>query len=879
MKWIMTLLFVALAPGVFGEDGDEPYFLDGSCEQDSTGRIWGLPRTENTPGRLAYWKDGAWESSAIPRISNGAEPVNPSGIQRLHTGEVMVSWYLNQTNQLAYTCHRGEDVRVAAIIPITENGVDSALVDSEGTVWAMQRRGLYRIPPDPVQAEFPKKAVTHFSMLQYHESPYPVEIAEANYRPPSLFMDASNRVWAWVPALPPYGWEPGMRGCFIVEGGIPVHHPAFEGIPDAPFSVLTPKSGNVYWLAAVGHGLYEFDTGSLRGTPVPEPEPGAFRNIFQVTAVKGDWYVLASPETVMEDWAAQVTSLWRLRDGTWQRVLAGLEQTPYSVAETVDGLWAGSGNGGLWFVPRNGDKPVRLDWRRGFDMSSVHQLYALSGESVLAVVSRARWTWKHEARELRYKDFAVAPRAVTNVKQERFICLPEPDETGMLWAVRLETPRVLSAWGGSAWTEHPLPSDATPLALASVNPDDKGRIWVWQWKEYKGFRYDLAAGPVFILDTKTKEWTNHESFFKAVVDERARVGEFRFRSANAIQPTFGPENQAAFNFSSHRRLHYLDGGSWHVYERDFTRKYVNLDTHIQQMHFDDKGRLCVSVYAHDYQAGQDQQFVLVRNADDSWTRVDGAMPEPSPSPGEALRKRPDYPMNRDGNIRYAVNVDARDMLWYWYMKDGQLFRGGLGAEAAQFYSGEASPFGGEENLWRVDIDRAGNAWFALSNGHDACVLMPRDPAVDTKASVSTEAVDSVRVTMSAPGVREPRFVWRLDGGAWSIPQKDAEVRLATLSGGEHTFEVFALDAYLTPDATSAVVAFSIDIDTGQQIAGWVEQLSSPDYDARNNAVKALQQRPEESLKALRDAREKASDDAKWWIDVAIQNIERTQKKP
>ncbi|MBX7259358.1 MAG: hypothetical protein K1Y02_23550, partial [Candidatus Hydrogenedentes bacterium] len=512
MKWISLLLFVALAPAVLGEGGEEPYFLDGSCEQDATGRIWGVPRTEDAPGKLAYWKSGAWELAEIPRTPNGTEPANPGGLQRLHSGEVMVAWNLSQTRQLAYTCHRGDDVRVAAIITYPEKGLDSVLVDSEGTVWAMLRRGLFRIPAGEALADFPKKAVTYFSMLQYHESPYPVDVVEANYRPPSLFMDAANRVWAWVPALPPYAWEPGMRGCFIVEGETPVHHPTFEGVPDAPFSVLTPKAGTIYWLAVVGHGLYEFDTGSLRGTPVPEPEAGAFRNIYQVTAVKDDWFVLASPETVVDDWVAQPASLWRLHDGAWQRVLTGLDQSPYALAETSDGLWAGSGNGGLWFVPRSGDVPVRLDWRRGFDMSSVHQLYALSDETVLAVVSRARWTWKHEVREMRYRDFAVAPRVATNVSQERFICLPECDAEGRLWAVRLETPGVLSAWDGSAWAEYPLPAGVEPLALAYSCPDDKGRIWVWQWKEYKGFNYDLAAGPVYIFDTKTKEWTNYESF-------------------------------------------------------------------------------------------------------------------------------------------------------------------------------------------------------------------------------------------------------------------------------------------------------------------------------------------------------------------------------
>ncbi|MFA6244642.1 MAG: hypothetical protein WC655_27105, partial [Candidatus Hydrogenedentales bacterium] len=681
--------------------------------------------------------------------------------------------------------------------------------------------------------------------------------------------------------VPPYETSPGLKGIFLLSGGKLEPHATLEGIPDAAFSVFEHKSGDIYWIAVIGHGLYEFDMKTLRGTPVAEPEPDAFRNVFQVTAVHDDWYVLAASKAVFNDEIEKPAVLWRLRGGAWQRVLTGLGQLPRCIAQSDEGLWVSAPGEGLWFVPQSGGDPVLVDWRRGLDARGIYHLFPLSGSTVFAIMSRAQWGGRNIMRELRWSDFKNPLQVATNVKEARAFTTPVLDKAGMLWSVRPEEPKSLGAWDGVSWTNYPLPPDVAPLAMRCLAPDDKGRIWLCQCREYKGINYDPANGPVHVFDITSHQWTNHESFPDALVAERAKVGDFQLNEEYAFQPVFGPKQQIAFlENSEDNKIHYFDGSGWHEYDRGIVKTTGRTRSRLEWVYFDNDNRLSVKGHTENNETGEYKDLLMTRNDDDTWTSADGPAPTPMQPPSRMLRERADYPVQKDGEyINYAAAIDARDILWYWYTKDGQLIRGGLGAEAPQFPPGEAHPFRTIENIWRANIDLAGNVWFLANSAREMYVVTPREPAVDTQATVTKENVDTVRIAMAAPNSAEPRYVWRMDGGAWSIPQKDAEVRMARLSGGEHTFEAFAVDEYLTPDATSAIAKFTIDIDTGQQIAGWIEQLSSPDYDVRGNAVKALQQRPEESLKALREARPKAPESAQWWIDVAIQQVEKELKAP
>jgi hypothetical protein len=91
---------------------------------------------------------------------------------------------------------------------------------------------------------------------------------------------------------------------------------------------------------------------------------------------------------------------------------------------------------------------------------------------------------------------------------------------------------------------------------------------------------------------------------------------------------------------------------------------------------------------------------------------------------------------------------------------------------------------------------------------------------------------------------------------------------------EKTIEARAIDERLNASATPAQAAFDLTIEPKRQIAGYVAKLENGDSSERTRAIPALQRQPAIALRALRTARETASNDQRWWIDAAIQEMER-----
>ena len=69
----------------------------------------------------------------------------------------------------------------------------------------------------------------------------------------------------------------------------------------------------------------------------------------------------------------------------------------------------------------------------------------------------------------------------------------------------------------------------------------------------------------------------------------------------------------------------------------------------------------------------------------------------------------------------------------------------------------------------------------------------------------------------------------------------------------------------------------IDLDPAIQIERWISALSSTAYEKRKAAVASLGAQVT-ALPALKAARPKATDDLRWWIDVAIHEIEREEAR-
>jgi len=73
--------------------------------------------------------------------------------------------------------------------------------------------------------------------------------------------------------------------------------------------------------------------------------------------------------------------------------------------------------------------------------------------------------------------------------------------------------------------------------------------------------------------------------------------------------------------------------------------------------------------------------------------------------------------------------------------------------------------------------------------------------------------------------------------------------------------------------------FVVTVDREQQVMRAVKALHAADFAEREKAVHTLVRQPELALPALNQARAGASADSDWWIDAAIQEIERAKRKP
>jgi hypothetical protein len=310
-------------------------------------------------------------------------------------------------------------------------------------------------------------------------------------------------------------------------------------------------------------------------------------------------------------------------------------------------------------------------------------------------------------------------------------------------------------------------------------------------------------------------------------------------------------------------VHYLKGSEWRSFP---TGEFKS--TRFAGLFFDAEGRLCVNTYREPRDSPRRQEFTFVMQKNETWEENDRISGTPATLLGE-------YPqvMKQKGwaaleALRsHAVVEDANGLLWYWYIENGQLYKRGLGISAPQFMPGEAHPFLAEYLVEEALLDPEGNM-FLVTSSRSSFYLTPREPLPHTEAVIKEKGLDSARITLRSNISSGISFIWRLDNGDWSAPQRDTGVYLADLIGGEHRFEAVALDEFLQTDRSPAVLQLALDANPEEQIRQWVEQLRDPEYEKRKEAVAKLARYGALALPALQKARENASDDLRWWIDAA-----------
>jgi hypothetical protein len=859
-----------------------------AIEQDATGRVWGLVRTKTplppspnpdgtfseradfTMPALATWEGDGWQPVAFHVPSNLDQEAALLGLQLLTDGAVMGVWDRFDST-LAVSRHLGDQSEVVGNVTVSRRYYRQVLLDAKGRLWVVDKQTVQHIGKDGAP-----EWSHEFAKQDYFQSAPELPMTDVTYKPPEVFEDLSGRVWAWGKSWPS-STDSTLRGIWELDGERVNDHSEIPGLPSQPLMFLAPKDDHVLWAGVLGEGLYELDTQAFVAKRVTEPGLNAFRFVEQVTRVGDDWYVVASPARYANTALNRDNTLWRQKDGGWQSILAGLDYWPQifraggarPLVMTSGGLWIGTERNALWFVPADGQAPVHIDWHNGLPGAGIIGLFRLdesrggpSAEESLLGVFMNRDYYQYMAFHASAAELLKTLPTAPNLAPVDTLLAPVQDARKHLWTVRKGSRAALSEWDGGAWKEYLMPENAKPGWLVRIFVDSLQRIWSLERPEGKNPYRSLQNGAVNIFDPSSGKWERHATYLDALKAQR-QTKDFGFETWRAPRPVFSKDRRIAVCMDWRGPVHYLKGSEWRSFP---TGEFKS--TRFAGLFFDAEGRLCVNTYREPRDSPRRQEFTFVMQKNETWEENDRISGTPATLLGE-------YPqvMKQKGwaaleALRsHAVVEDANGLLWYWYIENGQLYKRGLGISAPQFMPGEAHPFLAEYLVEEALLDPEGNM-FLVTSSRSSFYLTPREPLPHTEAVIKEKGLDSARITLRSNISSGISFIWRLDNGDWSAPQRDTGVYLADLIGGEHRFEAVALDEFLQTDRSPAVLQLALDANPEEQIRQWVEQLRDPEYEKRKEAVAKLARYGALALPALQKARENASDDLRWWIDAA-----------
>jgi hypothetical protein len=852
-----------------------PNILD--AMRDGTGRIWGI--TNDKPENYLLRRDGkAWIAQQFAVDKDGAWPLYLNGGSR---GAVLCLWTCN-SERYWLSEHRGTSSRLL----VSFEGTDQNPVvrtDVAGRLWlTMNGKDIYRLVAGKMQRVY---SITPPQMQRSGRR----EHFAASRNPLQATVDGRGHVWFWSDALAGWIGRYSLRGVLVFDGKKFTHYPTLPGLPQKPFSFVARKDARHLWIGVEGDGLYVLDIISRRARRVPDPALGAFLHVHNIVPSGHDWYLIASTRDT--DWpdgddAQGTCHLWRLRAASvpsrrtpssstglplehWQKLLSGIDKAyeddrhlERPLLRTAEGVWLGAFGRGIWFLPANGGAPISIDWRRGFPLSSVHRLMLLPDRRLLAV-DTGDWS---DAAILQPSRLVARPamgRALTFPTYSEMVL----DARGRVWRVLSLRDNALSEWNGARWRRHPVPPGYPLSHLGYLATDSRHRIWLVP---------DFRMGPAPIFDPVGNTWQVFPTYQAALQAHRSQGPSFRLGQHEEMAPRFSRDGRICFSDTgagdwTKSRVHFFDGKTWRRWSRQEIRRAGPPGALLSdnQPFFNRVGNLCLNSTVNEQRISWE------------WTRAKGWRTVPyqsDPVADQVLRQAQSIkpPADCVTTTPESIIRDNRGAVWFTWNRN--LYKAMYGLCMPQFAPGQSHPFLDRRGLTRVLIDRKGNAFLSTQFGGDEYVMLPGSAPPDTRVQIVQNAIDSFTIKFSSNAKDLRWFRWRLDDGSWSEPTTTARVRLDLLPGGRHRVAVSAMDRTLQSDPTPAVVTFAVNIDPARQIAAFIADLSAPDYERREAAIRGLAKQPARALPALKAAHQKADADQRWWIDAAIQQIEETNLK-
>jgi hypothetical protein len=844
-----------------------------SVAQDSAGVIWATGQSPGAPPELYRWQGDHWVAEPVRPNVSGAWP---EGVWPGPRGGVVVAWGAGQPPGTVFTLQRGNEVKIlgkieAVTTPTGSGGYSTRYFDSPDVTTTSSGEilitgkspDIYRAEPGgTIRLAYtiqPSQYLPHRQFLNRRAAYLPLHATE----------DAQGRTWIWS-GFPAHLVVSGaiLRGFLLAEGKGFDYHAQLPGLPDSQLTCLGRWDKDHFAAGKVDDGLYTIDTSTLTARHITEPEPGAFRFIQQVFYVSNDRYVIASdfglPQTRNIE-SGPFGVLWGFRHGRWEKLLTGLDEVnvfPYQLdrprIETSQGLWLGGWAKGLWFIPSAGKRhrhrragaPQHINWKQGFPLGTARRLFALQDGSFLAV----DWAPGRTA--------AVSPNSLLtsaapagNLQVIDPFTMLQPDQRLHIWGILSIGGNALDEWDGEKWTAHPLPGNINPAWLSGLDVDSEGRVWLFP---------DCRMGPMSIFDPHQGRWADYPSYQAALAAHVSQSTRFLHPDADRMKPTYSPSSQIVYNGAC-QGINYFDGNDWHVWNRPEVPGDPGFSFDGPAF-FDAAGHVAVNIHHKTREWRPDLGWQLIPYEPHSGHIVNFFAPHPPGKPPAGCASTESSSLSRDPLGRF------------WWTWKGSLYEGIPGLCHEALAGNEPQPFIDGRLLRRVMTDSRGNVFLETLSANrrigQYVFLHSSGELPHTTIHLTKLSGDSVgaRFQSSIPGV--PLFTWRVDGGDWSAPEKQGRVVLPSLPGGEHRLEAASIDSRLQMDAVPASAGFYIGVTPQEQIPALIARLENAQTDdERKAAVEALaRQAASAVLPALKAARARASDDERWWIDAAIQEV-------
>lgn len=715
INWCLTFCWAFASLAAHAQNNSPAFVLPGDktsvrdVVQGADGQLLAAIPFSPQSGLFRWTAGRQWQRVVLPPEVAG----EPDALTRLPSGAVVCLWDKGDNTHIL-TAHRGTFSRVVARFTGFLHS-PRLFGDTAGNVWITGLGGdIYRVSMQ-VGVKDPAEHVETLADSDYFPGYQKSNFGEDEGRTAGLFFhdplfavpDGHGAMWFWTDRLVGSGNFAALRGVLRWENGKLIHYGMLAGLPDQPLNWIAPHDRNHVWVAVDNADLYEVDTESLRGLPVPEPEPQAFRSVQKMFALGSDWYVIAGDsENPRSGTLAGV--LWRLRSGKWQKLLDGIDSqsvsqdsAPRPVLQTAAGLWLGAYGSGAWLLPAGDGLPVHLDWRYGYLLPNTDYLFALRlGDG--GVLGFRGNTTNCVPMQAHLEQLLAHPLSNTvRVLDTDHPLVQGPN--GHLWNfVRppgaAKGQAALNEWDGEQWLPHLLPAEANAASVNALAIDSGGRVWLMP---YLG---PERTPPVYLYDPAAGQWQNHADFQAALL---AQMDRPNFALSDIA---FSKDGRVAYR-DGNWHLCFFDGQLWHTWTRSDLIPHDRLFA-FEPPFFGRDGALMLNIYSDPNRPAADQKSW-------AWTLADGWHTVPYQAGphdlivgiGIAPLTAPPGCPTPDPNSLVKDNQGV-----FWLTSGHVVYKATADGSSPAFAPGQATPFSDGRPITGAMTDPEGNTFLLTQNG-------------------------------------------------------------------------------------------------------------------------------------------------------------------